>query len=87
MTSAKAIMLLARIVARATMSRRKLIKDQDKTMTTLETHIIENKLDETKAMNVLQDRGIISDNCIDVKDVAEADCERAIAVLEKVMPT
>lgn len=37
---------------------------------------------EIEAMNRLQDNGIISDNCVLAKDVAECDCKAAIAFLE-----
>jgi hypothetical protein len=36
---------------------------------------------ETDAMNVLQDAGIISDNCIDASDVPDCDCKAAVAYL------
>ena len=35
-------------------------------------------ISETEAMNRLQDRGIISDNVIDIENVAKADQIRAI---------
>ena len=35
-------------------------------------------ISETEAMNRLQDRGIISDNVIDIEHVAQADQSRAI---------
>lgn len=34
-------------------------------------------LTDLQAMNLLQDRGIISDLCVTVKDVAEADAKKA----------
>jgi hypothetical protein len=37
---------------------------------------------ENDAMNRLQDCGMISDNCVSAKDVAECDCKDAIAFLE-----
>jgi hypothetical protein len=33
-------------------------------------------------MNLLQDQGVISDNCISLADVADADVPKAIAFLE-----
>ena len=38
-------------------------------MNSLEQYIEYEKLDPVKAMNALQDHGIISDNCVDPKDV------------------
>jgi len=35
-----------------------------------------------KALNALQEEGIISDNCITLADVAESDCAAAVAFLE-----
>lgn len=43
--------------------------------------IVASKLSESDALNLLQDRGAISDLCITLKDVPEADCPRAVAVL------
>ena len=34
-------------------------------------------LDPVKAMNLLQDYGLVSDNCVTVEDVAEVDCDLA----------
>ena len=31
---------------------------------------------ENKLMNTLQDRGLISDNCVTLRDIAENDAER-----------
>ncbi len=41
-------------------------------MNTLEHYLEKEKIDPIKAMNALQDNGIISDNCIDPKDVIES---------------
>jgi hypothetical protein len=41
-------------------------------MNSLEQYIEYEKLDPVKAMNALQDHGIISDNCIEAKDVIDA---------------
>jgi hypothetical protein len=38
--------------------------------------------DAIPAMNLLQDQGVISDNCISLADVADADAPAAIAFLE-----
>jgi hypothetical protein len=35
-----------------------------------------------KVLNTLQENGIISDECITLADVAEADCARAVDFLE-----
>lgn len=32
---------------------------------------------ETKLMNTLQDRGLISDNCVSIRDIAESDAVKA----------
>lgn len=37
---------------------------------------------ELEVMNVLQDAGIVSDNCITTEDVAEADVDRAVTYLK-----
>jgi len=47
-------------------------------MTTLAQFILDQRIDPVKAMNTLQNFGIVSDNCIGPEDVAEADCPRAI---------
>ena len=41
-------------------------------MNSLEQYIEYEKLDPVKAMNALQDHGIISDNCIEPSDVIDA---------------
>ena len=41
-------------------------------MNSLEQYLEYKKLDPVKAMNALQDHGIISDNCIEPKDVFDA---------------
>lgn len=41
----------------------------------------ENKLSELQAMNLLQDRGIISDLCVWIADIAKEDAELAIKFL------
>jgi hypothetical protein len=47
----------------------------------LESYLIENKIDEIQAMNALQNRAIISDNCVLAADVI--DCDIAIDWLKK----
>lgn len=42
----------------------------------------ENNMSEAIAMNILQDAGVISDNCVWVKDIAEADAPAAIKFLQ-----
>ena len=37
----------------------------------------------TAALNALQDAGIVSDLVVTVRDVAESDCARAVAWLER----
>ena len=41
-------------------------------MNSLEQYIDYNKIDPVKAMNALQDHGIISDNCIEPRDVIDS---------------
>ncbi len=43
-------------------------------------------MNETEAMNRLQANGVVSDECVTAKDVAAADCPRAIRWLEKNLP-
>lgn len=50
-------------------------------MNLLEQFLATQKINETEAMNYLQDHGIVSDNCVWAKDVADVDCERACKVL------
>lgn len=49
-------------------------------MNALCTHILSCKLDETKTMNLLQNHGIISDECIAAKEVGDA--EKAVSWLK-----
>ena len=49
--------------------------------------VVAAKLSENDALNLLQDRGAISDLCLKLADVAEADCPRAVAVLLDEMRT
>lgn len=51
-------------------------------MSTLEKYVLKNLLDPVKVMNALMDAGLISDNCIAIGDVADADCARAIEWLD-----
>lgn len=41
-------------------------------MNSLEQYLEYKKIDPVKAMNALQDHGIISDNCIEPSDVIDA---------------
>ncbi len=50
-------------------------------MNALEAFLTESGMDETKAMNQLQDAAMISDNCIWACDVANVDCLRAVKFL------
>ncbi|HZR66026.1 MAG TPA: hypothetical protein VFA85_12805 [Terriglobales bacterium] len=51
---------------------------------TLEEYIKSNGLSEVEAMNALQDHGgLISDCCVNARDVATVDTPRAIEFLEK----
>jgi hypothetical protein len=45
---------------------------------TLQAFIADNAINTTVAMNVLQDYGVVSDNCVTPGDVAKSDCEGAI---------
>jgi hypothetical protein len=47
-------------------------------MNALEAFLKTRGLEETKAMNALQDNGIISDECIFASHVHDSDCQRAI---------
>jgi hypothetical protein len=38
----------------------------------------------TQALNILQDRGIVSDNCVTFKDISEPDLTRAVKWLKTV---
>jgi hypothetical protein len=49
-------------------------------MNTLKDYITSRKLEETKTLNILQDHGIISDNCITPDEVG--DSGKAVAWLE-----
>jgi hypothetical protein len=42
----------------------------------------QNVITEKVVMNLLQDEGIVSDNCVWAKDVCESDCVQAVAWLE-----
>lgn len=45
-------------------------------------------MNEIAAMNLLQEKGgIISDNCVWMEDVADVNCEEAIAFLRKYVRT
>lgn len=42
-----------------------------------------HELKPTDGMNLLQEYGVISDNCVDVEDVCTADCHRAAMWLDE----
>lgn len=52
-------------------------------MTKLTEYIMENDLDHDKAMNALQNAGVISDNAVTSEQVADADCQKAIETLAR----
>lgn len=43
--------------------------------------VLASRLSQNDALNLLQDHGAVSDLCLTIQDVAEADCPRAVAVL------
>jgi hypothetical protein len=47
---------------------------------TLRSYLAANDMDETAALNLLQEHGIISDNCVTVADVGNGG--RAVSWLE-----
>lgn len=47
-------------------------------MNPLEQFILDEQLDPVKAMNTLQNCGVISDNCVCPADVADSDCAAAV---------
>lgn len=51
-------------------------------MNSLQDYLAGVGADEAKAMDALQDAGIISDNCVWARDVAEADCPAAVEFLK-----
>lgn len=50
-------------------------------MNALEKFITLTGTDPIAAMNLLQDQGVVSDNCIWPHDVADVDCDRAVKFL------
>lgn len=52
-------------------------------MNKLEEYIFESWSDEVRTMNDLQDRGIISDNSVNSKDVCSEDAKKAVEFLNK----
>jgi hypothetical protein len=44
----------------------------------LETLLMTRNIDPHRAMNLLQEHGIVSDECIHASDVATSDCWRAV---------
>jgi len=53
----------------------------DKESERLRACMLKLGLTEIEAMNMLQDRGIISDLCVWIEDVANEDVDRAISFL------
>jgi hypothetical protein len=51
-------------------------------MSTLVKFVRKNLLDPVKVINALTAAGLISDNCVHIEDVADADCARAIEWLD-----
>lgn len=47
-------------------------------MNALQQFIQENKMDELKVMNALQNAGVVSDECVDAGDVPRSECERVV---------
>lgn len=47
-------------------------------MNALQQFIQENKMDEMKVMNALQNAGVVSSECWYAAEVAEADCDLAV---------
>lgn len=45
--------------------------------------LIARRWSVTAGMNWLQDRGLISDNCVEVEDVAEVDVEKVLERIKK----
>jgi hypothetical protein len=52
-------------------------------MNSLIDFVVKYELRAGQSMNILQEKGIISDNAIVLEDVAEADCKRAIEFLRQ----
>ncbi len=46
-------------------------------MTPLLTQLMRLGWTETKALNALQDQGIVSDNCVTLSDICESDAIKA----------
>lgn len=50
-------------------------------MNALEEWLIDNCVEPVKAMDILQDAGVVSDLCVTPADVADTDVTRAILFL------
>lgn len=48
----------------------------------LEAFVDEIGMDPIEAMNTLMSNGIVSDNAVELHDVAEVDCVRAVKFLD-----
>jgi hypothetical protein len=55
-------------------------------MNDLQKYIEESWSDEVKTMNDLQDRGIVSDNAVQAKDVCAEDAKKAVKFLNEHPP-
>lgn len=55
-------------------------------MSTLETWCKDNGIKPSAAMDALQGASVVSDNCVDLADVAGADQWKAINFLQKNKP-
>ena len=53
-------------------------------MNDLENYLAAELMEPTEAMNLLQEHGVIADECVLAKDVAKADCQRAVQFLEMI---
>ena len=52
-------------------------------MNLLEEFIKEHGMDSLRTFNTLQDEGLVSDNAVFAADVCKADCELAVAYLQR----
>lgn len=52
---------------------------------TLEQFLSEIQMDETEAMNLLQDHNIVSSNCVMANEVSDTDCISAIRFLDGIL--
>ena len=52
-------------------------------MNVLEQFIKDHGLDASKTLDMLQEKGLVSDNAVYAKDVYKGDCELAVAYLQR----